>query len=145
MSTASASLSGCVTRATIPALDLERARHFYAEVLGLRAVLETPGGVVFESGGDAGAAGPGWAPASTFLVFPTPNPARGNHTQMGFLVKEIETRVAELTARGVVFEAYDLPGMKTENGVASILNGRGKAAWFKDSEANIIGLVEFAE
>lgn len=131
-------------RTTLPALDLARAKRFYSETLGLTAVEESPGGVVFRCGaGDEEAAVPGWAGSSTFLVFPTPNPVRGGHTQMGFLVDDVRSIVTALRARGVVFEEYDLPGMRTQDGVASLLDGRGEGAWFKDTEGNMIGLVHF--
>jgi len=134
-------LQGGMLRTTLPANDLARARAFYAEKLGLKVVQETPdGGLVFEVGGDH-AAKPGWSSRATFLVFPTTNPNRGGHTQMGFHVDDVEREVADLKRRGVVFEEYDLPGLKTLDSIASIADGKGRAAWFKDSEGNIIGLV----
>lgn len=137
-------LQDCVARTTLPALDIERAKRFYGETLGLSAVLETPGGVVYQTeASDNRAPAVGWSGQSTFLVFPTPNPSRGGHTQMGFLVTDIAAAVAELRKKGIAFEEYDLPDLKTDNGIATILNGRGKAAWFKDSEGNTIGLVQF--
>jgi hypothetical protein len=59
---------------------------------------------------------------------------------MGWETKDIEKEVADLRARGVVFEEYDYPNLKTVNGIAT--TGPGKAAWFKDSEGNILGLVQ---
>lgn len=137
-------LSGCPSRPVMPALDLDRARRFYAETLGLTVLAESPGGVVFESGGDGAASRAGWADRGYFLVYPTPNPARGGHTQMGWLVPDIEVTMAWLRERGVVFEEYDVPGVKTEAGLATMLGGFGRAAWFKDTEGNLLGLVEFS-
>ena len=77
-----------------------------------------------------------------FLVFPTANPVRGGHTQMGFMVSDIEREVVELRSRGVVFEEYDLPGLKTEHGIATVDHAR--AAWFKDSEGNLLDIVEIS-
>jgi hypothetical protein len=77
-----------------------------------------------------------------FILYPTPNPTRGGHTQIGFATDDIEAEVAELKQRGVVFEEYDFPGLKTENSVAQ--TGEAKAAWFKDSEDNTIGIVELS-
>lgn len=77
------------------------------------------------------------------FLCPTPNPNRGGgHTQMAFGVRDLGTQMSALRESGVVFEEYDLPGIKTVNGVADI-DGR-RSAFFKDSEDNIIGLVEDA-
>ena len=59
---------------------------------------------------------------------------------MGFSVEDIDSAVSDLQAAGVVFEEYDVPGLKTERGVAK--TGDIRAAWFKDSEGNLIGLVQ---
>ncbi|MFN2451065.1 MAG: VOC family protein [Candidatus Dormibacteria bacterium] len=127
----------------MPALDLERARRFYGETLGLTAVQESAGGVVYQLGGGS-TARPGWPDTSYVLVYPTPNPARGGHTQMGWLVDDITATMAALRARGVVFEEYNIPGVKTVDGLAEMLGGKGRAAWFKDSEDNLLGLVQFS-
>ncbi len=73
-----------------------------------------------------------------FLLFLSQGKASGTHTQMGWMVDNIEAEVAELQRRGVVFEEYDTPGLKTINGVATI--GTEKAAWFKDSEGNLLAV-----
>jgi len=81
-----------------------------------------------------------------FALFESAGGASGNHTQMAWEVADIESAVASLRARGVVFEEYDLPGLKTVNGIADIegnypSKGVGeRAAWFKDSEGNLLGL-----
>lgn len=129
-------------RTTLPALDLERAKRFWGETLGLEIVLDRPDGVVFRGGQPAGEAMVGWSDSVTFLVYPSPNPARGGHTQMGFRVDDIDAAAAELRAAGVALEEYDTPSVKTVEGVASIAGGHGKGAWFKDSEGNLIGVVQ---
>jgi predicted enzyme related to lactoylglutathione lyase len=114
---------------TLPASDLERAKKFYAEKLGLSPSTESPGGIFYEIAG-----------GTRFILYPTPNPARAGHTQIGFATSDIEAEVNELRARGVVFEEYDFPGLKTKDGIAQ--TGDARAAWFKDSEGNMIGIVQ---
>jgi catechol 2,3-dioxygenase-like lactoylglutathione lyase family enzyme len=138
-------LSGHGARSTLPVLDLEPAKRFYGETLGLAPVTENERGVVSEVGGSgANAPQAGWAEKATFRLFVTPNAARGGHTQMAILVDDLVRAVAELRHLGVKFEDYDLPGLKTVDGIAPILGGRGKAAWFKDSEDNLIALEQLA-
>jgi catechol 2,3-dioxygenase-like lactoylglutathione lyase family enzyme len=117
---------------TLPAADMDRAKAFYLEKLGLEPAAEAPGGVFFETAG-----------GTRFSLYPTPNTNRGGHTQLGFTVSDIQAEVDGLKERGVVFEEYDFPGLKTENGIA--VTGPSRAAWFKDSEGNTIGLVELEE
>jgi catechol 2,3-dioxygenase-like lactoylglutathione lyase family enzyme len=119
------------THTTLPAADLERAKRFYAEKLGLTPTTESPGALFYVAGG-----------GTRFILYPTPNPTRGGHTQIGFSTPDVRKEVADLRALGVVFEEYDLPGFKTEDAVAT--TGDTKAAWFKDSEGNMIGLVQQA-
>ena len=118
----------------IPVQDLKRARSFYAEKLGLKPVEERPGGLLYRCG------------SGSFALFQSAGAAAGTHTQMGWEVADIEATVAALRSRGVVFEEYDLPGLRTVNGIAQIAGnypskGRGeKGAWFKDSEGNLLGI-----
>lgn len=114
---------------TLPASDLGRAKKFYAEKLGLSPSTESPGALFYVTGG-----------GTRFTLYPTPNQSRGGHTQMGFTVDDIKETVAELKAAGVVFEEYDFPGLKTEGSIAQ--TGDVRAAWFKDSEGNLIGVVQ---
>lgn len=114
----------------LPAQDLERAKQFYSEKLGLTPDSEAPGGVFYRCGKDSG-----------FLVFPSGGIASGTHTQMGWTVDDIEAEVSALKARGVVFEEYDSENLKTVNSVAT--PGPVKVAWFKDSEGNLLGLVQY--
>ncbi len=95
----------------LPATDLQRAKRFYADKLGLTPETELPDardGLFYRCGGN-----------TRFLVFPS----------------------AALKARGVIFEEYDMPGLKTINSVATI--GQSKGAWFKDSEGNLLALGQF--
>ncbi len=116
--------------ATLPAGDLERAKRFYDEKLGLSPESEAPGGVFYRCGA-----------GTRFLLFPSGGSASGTHTQLGWTVDDIEAEVANLKARGVVFEEYDTPELSTIDSVA--ITGSIKAAWFKDSEGNLLGLVQF--
>ena len=115
--------------ATLPAQDLERARTFYAERLGLEPAGEAAGGLWYEGAG-----------GTRFLLFPTSGASSGTHTQLGFNVSDIEATVAELKSRGVEFKEYDYPTLKTVDGIATTPAGR--AAWFEDSEGNLLGVVQ---
>ncbi|MGH6729979.1 MAG: VOC family protein [Sphingomicrobium sp.] len=118
----------------LPAKDLERATRFYSEKLGLEPVEQRPGGLCYRCGG------------GYFALFESTGAASGDHTQMAWEVADIEATVAALRARGVVFEEYDLPGLRTVDGIAEIRGnypskGTGeRAAWFYDSEGNLMGI-----
>jgi catechol 2,3-dioxygenase-like lactoylglutathione lyase family enzyme len=116
--------------ATIPASDLARARKFYQDKLGLNPAEEAPGG-----GGLIYRCYNSW-----FLLYPSSYAGTATHTQMGWETDDIEQEVAELKSRGVVFEEYDTPHLKTVDGIAT--TGPLRAAWFKDSEGNLLGLVQ---
>jgi len=120
-------LSDARIDAALPASDLERARRFYEEKLGLTPASEFEGGLVYEG-----------AEGTRFLLFPSFGAPSGDHTQIGFTVSDFDAEVAELRSRGVVFEEYDLPGLKTVDGVAEF--AAGKTAWFKDSEGNVLSI-----
>ena len=119
----------------LPVQDLNRARSFYAEKLGLEPVEERPGGLLYRCG------------TGVFALFVSQGASSGSHTQMGLEVADLVATVKFLRARGVVFEEYDLPGLKTVDGIAEVAGnypskgGIGElAAWFKDSEGNLIGI-----
>jgi catechol 2,3-dioxygenase-like lactoylglutathione lyase family enzyme len=121
----------------LPARDLERARRFYADVLGLQPVDERPGGLLYRCGG------------TEFVVFRSTGASPGTFTQMGFEVDDLDAVVAELRRRGVVFEDVDAPGFRTRDGIAEVegnypsKGARGeRAAWFRDSEGNLLGIGE---
>jgi len=118
----------------LPAQDLSRARAFYAEKLGLEPVEEREGGLRYVGAG------------GEFALFQSEGAPSGDHTQMGWEVEDIEATVAALRARGVVFEEYDFPGLRTVDGIADIegnypSKGIGeRGAWFRDSEGNMLGI-----
>lgn len=114
---------------TIPAADLGRARRWYEERLGFVPIRELPGGLMYEA-----------AEGTRFVIYPTPNAGQSPNTLMGFATSDIEAEVRELKARGVIFEDYDFPTLKTVDSIAT--TGPTRAAWFRDSEGNIIGIVQ---
>jgi catechol 2,3-dioxygenase-like lactoylglutathione lyase family enzyme len=120
----------------LPAQDLDRARAWYRDKLGLEPLEERDGGIRYVLGG------------TEFCLFLSQGGSDGSFTQMGFTVADIGSVVADLRERGVVFEEYDGPGLATVNGIATIAGnypskGSGElAAWFRDSEGNMIGLGE---
>ncbi len=115
--------------ANIPASDLARARDFYADKLGLSPTRELGGEVLMyrTSGGTA------------FQVYRTEYAGQAGHTIAQWHVDDIESEVYDLKAKGVTFEVYDMPGVTWDGEIAS-LEGMGRAAWFKDSEGNIMCL-----
>lgn len=113
----------------IPAKDVGRARKFYEDKLGFKAKQELEGGVVYEFGKGTGC-----------FLYPTPNAGTSQASQAFWQVDDIEREVAELKKRGVKFEEYDMPEMKGENSVYT--GGGAKAAWFKDSEGNILAVIQ---
>jgi catechol 2,3-dioxygenase-like lactoylglutathione lyase family enzyme len=121
--------------ARLPAQDLARAKSFYRDKLGLNPSEERPGGLRYQCGN------------GSFSLFESAGIPSGNHTQLAWEVDDIEATVAQMRARGVVFEEYDLPGLKTVNGIAEVAGNypsRGgvgeRAAWFRDSEGNLLGI-----
>jgi catechol 2,3-dioxygenase-like lactoylglutathione lyase family enzyme len=127
-----AMLDRALVETTIPAQDLDRARAFYAEKLGLTPISEGPIGLRFRL-----------ADGTRFRLFRSAGKASGNHTQMAIMVDDLVAAVTELRVRGVQFEEYDSPRLKTAGGIADV--GYAKAAWFKDSEGNMIGIAQQVE
>ena len=117
--------------AYIPAKDVARARRFYEAKLGFRPKQETAGGVIYEFGGK-----------TACFLYPTPNAGTSKASQAFWHVVDIEREVAELKKRGIVFENYDMPGETGPSGV--ITAGGAKAAWFKDTEGNILAIIQDA-
>ena len=114
----------------LPVKDLQRARDFYENKLGLRPVGErSDGKFVYASGG-----------GGLLALFPKEEGTKAEHTAISFQVSDIAGEIAELERRGVVFEDYDLPGLRTVEHVC-VLGGE-KAAWFKDTEGNYLCLHE---
>jgi catechol 2,3-dioxygenase-like lactoylglutathione lyase family enzyme len=112
----------------IPVKDLARARAFYENKLGFKPKEEVAGGVAYE-----------FAEQTACFMYPTPNAGTSKASQAFWQVENIEQEVAELKARGVTFEMYDTAEMD-KNGIST---DRGaKAAWFKDTEGNIMALIQ---
>ena len=117
--------------AYIPAKDVARARQFYEEKLGFRPKEEVAGGVVYE-----------FRNATACFLYPTRNAGTSKASQAFWQVDDIEREVTALKARGVAFEDYDIPGEKSPSGV--IKAGGAKAAWFKDTEGNMLAIIQNA-
>ncbi len=113
----------------LPAKDINRAKKFYSEKLGLKPEREDPGGVGYH------------CKNSWIMLFPSSGKSDGSFTQGGWSTDNIASEVAELKSRGVVFEEYDMPGLKTVNGIAKT-GDKDLAAWFKDSEGNLLAVVQ---
>jgi predicted enzyme related to lactoylglutathione lyase len=116
--------------AVLPAKDLARAKQFYDDVLGLEPpeVMDDENLLYRSCNGTA------------FLLYKSDYAGTAKNTQMGWGTDNLEAEVTDLRGRGVVFEEYDLPGLKTENGIAT--STAGKAAWFTDTEGNILNLFQ---
>jgi catechol 2,3-dioxygenase-like lactoylglutathione lyase family enzyme len=120
----------------LPVQDMGRARAFYAEKLGLEPVEERPGGLLYRCA------------SGQFALFQSAGSSPGTFTQMGWTVDDVVATVAELRSRGVVFEQVNVPGLTTVDDIAEVAGnypskGSGeKAAWFRDSEGNMLGIGE---
>jgi predicted enzyme related to lactoylglutathione lyase len=125
-------LSNSAVTANVPASDLERAKAFYADTLGLSPVSENPGGVVYTTDG-----------GTSFFLYQTEFAGQAGHTIAQWHVADVAAEVAELRAKGLEFEHYDMPGTTWEGDVAS-MGDMGRAAWFKDSEGNIMCIDDMA-
>lgn len=122
-------LSESVVTTMLPVRDMERARAFYESRLGLKpGGLRPDGKFVYAVGG------------STLALFPKPEGTKADHTAVSFRVDDIGAAIAALERAGVVFEDYDLPGLKTVDHVCVL--GAEKAAWFKDTEGNYLCIHE---
>jgi catechol 2,3-dioxygenase-like lactoylglutathione lyase family enzyme len=116
--------------AVLPAKDMTRARTFYRDVLGLEpADAMDEENLMYRCGN-----------GTAFLLYKTDNAGTAKNTQMGWGTDDIAAEVKELQGRGIVFVEYDFPGLKTENGIAT--TPVGKAAWFTDSEGNILNIFQ---
>jgi predicted enzyme related to lactoylglutathione lyase len=115
--------------AYIPAKDIARARRFYEDKVGLRAKEERNGGVVYA-----------FADGTACFLYPTPFAGTSQASQAFWSVEDVDQEIRDLKARGVVFEHYDMPGERSPEG--AVTAGGAKAAWFKDSEGNIMALIQ---
>ncbi|HUP83998.1 MAG TPA: VOC family protein [Candidatus Limnocylindria bacterium] len=120
-------LTDAMAVATIPVTDLEKSLPFYRDVLGLQLLEQNEFALRFGS-----------APGSQISVFKRPPVERG-HTMAHFEVSDIEAEVAAIRSRGGIFEEYDLPFLKTANGIAP-LGPTARGAWIKDPDGNVLGL-----
>jgi catechol 2,3-dioxygenase-like lactoylglutathione lyase family enzyme len=119
-----------LSQTTLPVADMDRARAFYAEKLGLTPTWQAPTGIIYETGA-----------GTRFVLSPMAAKPAG-HTQMSFVVQDLAAEVRQLKSRGVVFDDYDTPNLKTVDSIAD-REGVLKAAWFKDSEGNTIGVMQW--
>ncbi len=118
--------------ANIAVSDLERAREFYEGKLGLEATaVRGDGGTTY-----------GCAEGSALHIYPSPeNAGRSTATQTGWITPDLEAATEELAGNGVEFERYDTEQIRTdEKGIAQI--GDARAAWFRDPDGNILGLID---
>jgi predicted enzyme related to lactoylglutathione lyase len=113
----------------IPVSDLARARKFYEQKLGFVPDSESAGGVVYKFGDKTGC-----------FMYPSGNAGTSKASQAFWQVDDVEREVAELKKKGVTFEEYDAPNFKTVNSIAT--GGGAKTAWFKDTEGNIMAIVQ---
>jgi len=122
-------LNNAPITAYIPVADVARARRFYEGTLGLVPREEYAGGVIYECGR-----------GTSFFMYPSPGAGTSKASYAFWTVDDVEAEVAELKARGVVFEEYKMPGLTTVNSIATA--GGAKTAWFKDTEGNILAVSE---
>ncbi|MFP3961676.1 VOC family protein [Actinomadura fulvescens] len=128
-------LGAAAVASRLPTQDLERARRFYAEKLGLEPAEERPGGLLYH------------CQSGSFALFASAGKPSGEHTQMAWRVDDLDRVVAELRGRGVVFEKFDAPGFRPVGGITEVEGdypshgGVGeRAVWFRDSEGNLLGI-----
>jgi len=117
--------------AVLCSADLDQSQTFYEQVVGLTLSAETiPNHLLYECGD-----------GTTLLVYGRPTPNKADHTQVRFWTNDVEGDVRELESRGVVFDDYDFPTLKTVHHVATT-PGIGKSAWFKDPDGNTLALFQ---
>lgn len=122
-------LKDAMVMPTIPVSDLAAARKFYEDTLGLEMSREDMMGVMYESG-----------EGTAILVYPSAGAGTSEGTCAGWKVDDLEAVMEELRGKDVEFEEYDMPELKTINGVAEM--GGMKSAWFKDPDGNILAITE---
>jgi len=123
--------------AVLPCVDMEGARKFYGDTLGLKEVQIPGAGEEVSQGSAVFECGQG----TRLFVYARPTPTKADHTAAGWIVADVDATADHLISRGVKFEVYDLPGVEyDERGVASGVIGKG--AWFTDPEGNILSINE---
>lgn len=115
--------------AYLPVTDVARARKFYEGTLGFKPGEELGDGVTYHFGGGTAA-----------FLYSTPNAGTSKASQAFWQVEDIEREVADLKSRGIAFEHYDMPGMHADGDI--VIAGGAKAAWFKDTEGNILAVIQ---
>lgn len=125
------SLRNCRAYAKLPASDIDRAVQFYMERLGLTPASHVPGHFFYDCAG------------TQFLLFRSQGRASGTHDQMGWYVADIEAEVRTLESRGVRFETFDYPGNRWDGQIAD--NGFRRSAWFRDSEGNLLNVIQLLD
>jgi len=127
-------LANAPVHPTLPVADLNRAKKFYEEKLGLKVVREDPSpGAMLQAGEGTG------------LYIYQRAATKADHTAASFTVEDVEAEVKALKEKGVVFQELDMPemGIKTVNSIATL--GEMKGAWFTDTEGNILGVFHFGK
>jgi predicted enzyme related to lactoylglutathione lyase len=120
-------LTGTKATVMLPVMDMKRARKFYEDALRLRASQAREGGEThYDLAG------------TDVALYPRTTPNKSDHTALSFEVRDLDGEMSDLRSRGVRFEDYDMPGLKTTGGVATM--GKERAAWFRDPEGNILCL-----
>jgi catechol 2,3-dioxygenase-like lactoylglutathione lyase family enzyme len=121
-------LTDAPARPTIAVSDMDKAKAFYGDALGLKHVEDNPGGSRYEAGG-------------TYIeLYPSEFAGTAKNTVAGFEVSDLDATMDSLRQKGVAFLDYDLPGVKTNNGVADLGDARG--CWFKDPDGNILAIIQ---
>lgn len=115
--------------AVLPVADMARARAFYKDAFGFEPTEENETGVMFRMKG-----------GTSFMLYETPNAGTAKNTQLCWMTDDLDRDMAELRSKGVTFADLDMPGLKTENGVATL--GPSRSAWFSDSEGNVLCIGE---
>jgi predicted enzyme related to lactoylglutathione lyase len=115
--------------AYLPARDLARARHFYEEQLGWRPIDPGPQGVTYEFAG-----------GTACFLYPSQHAGTSQASQAFWRVTDVDREIAELKERGVSLVPYPMEGTRSPSG--AITAGGAKTAWFKDTEGNVLALVQ---
>ncbi len=113
---------------TLPASDMERARRFYEGVLGFEPALVTSAGVLYDARG------------TRIFLYPSQFAGSNRATACAFEVEDLAAMQAQLSKKGVRFEEYDSPQMRTENGILHTPDG--DMSWFTDTEGNLVGVFQ---
>jgi catechol 2,3-dioxygenase-like lactoylglutathione lyase family enzyme len=115
-------------RTTLAVSDLQRAKAWYEQKLGLKPASGFLAGLTYECGG------------GSFALFPTPYAGTAKNTVMEWAVDDVEEVVTALKGRGVIFETFEMDGVEWNAEIATM--GSRKGAWFKDSEGNILAITD---